>query len=272
MSDRRDSGPITTQTGRVDIDNLHISFELPGGDTLVAVKDVNILMEPGSFTALIGPSGCGKSTILNAIAGFVPFSGGSIKIDGELVVGINPEVGVVFQHYALFPWFSAIGNVEFALKRLGLPKDVRRERAIEALREVGLENRAKTFPGQLSGGMKQRVALARTFASEPKVLLMDEPFGALDAQTRIAMHELLLGVWDKHRTTVLFVTHDVDEALLLSDRAHIMSAGPGRIVDSIDVDTARPRRVDEVSEDFLTHRNRIMKLLRPRDPSGEQAG
>ena len=128
-----------------------------------------------------------------------------------------------------------------------------------------MENRATTFPGQLSGGMKQRVALARTFASEPKVLLMDEPFGALDAQTRIAMQELLLGIWDVHRTTVLFVTHDVDEALLLSDRAHIMSAGPGRIVDSIDVDSARPRIVDEVSEDFLIHRNRIMRLLRNRD-------
>lgn len=256
-------------SGRVDIENLAISFKLPGGETLEAVKDVNIVLEPGSFTALIGPSGCGKSTILNAIAGFVPFTGGNIRIDDEPVTGINPEVGVVFQQYALFPWFSAIGNVDFALKRLQLPKNERRERALEALREVGLEDRAATYPGQLSGGMKQRVALARTFASEPKVLLMDEPFGALDAQTRIAMHELLLGIWDMHKATVLFVTHDVDEALLLSDRAHIMSTGPGRIVESIDVTSARPRKVDEMTEEFLTNRNRIMRLLRHHDVADE---
>ena len=254
--------------GRVDIENLAIRFELPGGDILDAVKDVDMVLEPGSFTALIGPSGCGKSTILNAIAGFVPISAGKIKIDDEVVAGINPEVGVVFQQYALFPWFTAIGNIEFALKRLNLPKAERRGRAIEALREVGLEDRARTYPGQLSGGMKQRVALARTFASEPKVLLMDEPFGALDAQTRIAMHELLLRVWDMHRATVLFVTHDVDEALLLSDWAHIMSAGPGRIVETIDVDSPRPRKVDEVTETFMTNRNRIMRLLRPEDTTG----
>ncbi len=271
MSQPSDSATSGVRSGRVDMENLSISFALPRGDTLVAVKDVNVVLEPGSFTALIGPSGCGKSTILNAIAGFVPISGGTIKIDGEPVAGINPEVGVVFQQYALFPWFSAIGNVEFALKRLGLPKSERRERALEALREVGLEQRAKTFPGELSGGMKQRVALARTFASEPKVLLMDEPFGALDAQTRMAMHELLLRVWDVRRTTVLFVTHDVDEALLLSDRAHIMSTDPGRIIESIDVDSARPRKVDEVNEDFLTRRNRIMRLLRKHNKM-EEAG
>ncbi|NKB19320.1 MAG: ATP-binding cassette domain-containing protein [Alphaproteobacteria bacterium] len=259
MDNRTDSA---APSGRVDIENLAISFELPGGDTLEAVSDVDIVLEAGSFTALIGPSGCGKSTILNAVAGFVPISGGQIKIDNEPVSGINPEVGVVFQQYALFPWFTAIGNVEFALKRLQLPRAERRERALAALREVGLEDRASTYPGQLSGGMKQRVALARTFASEPKVLLMDEPFGALDAQTRIAMHELLLGVWDLHRTTVLFVTHDVDEALLLSDRAHIMSTGPGRIIESLEVTSSRPRKVDEMTEEFLTNRNKIMKLLR----------
>ena len=254
--------------GRVEMEGLTITFKLPSGEPLDAVKDVDLVLEPGSFTALIGPSGCGKSTILNAIAGFVEISGGTIRIDREMVTGINPEVGVVFQQYALFPWFTAIGNVEFALKRLQLPKAERRDRAIEALREVGLEDRARTFPGQLSGGMKQRVALARTFASEPKVLLMDEPFGALDAQTRVAMQELLLRVWDMHRATVLFVTHDVDEALLLSDWAHVMSAGPGRIVESINVDTPRPRKVDEVTEDFLNNRNRIMRLLRPDESGG----
>ncbi|MGI9379622.1 MAG: ABC transporter ATP-binding protein [Methyloligellaceae bacterium] len=252
----------SSEVGQVDIKNVSITFPLPGGKTMVAVKDANIDMAAGSFTALIGPSGCGKSTLLNAVAGFVPFSSGTIEIDGVPVTGINPEVGVVFQQYALFPWFTAIGNVQFALKRLGLEKKERRERAMEALREVGLEDRANTYPGQLSGGMKQRVALARTFASAPKVLLMDEPFGALDAQTRIIMHELLLGIWEAHRTTVLFVTHDVDEALILSDRVHIMSTSPGKIIDSIEIGSARPRRVDEMTEDFLTNRNRIMRLLR----------
>jgi len=255
-----------TATGRVQIEDVAITFNLPNGDTVVAVDAFDMVMEPSSFTALIGPSGCGKSTLLNAVAGFVPFSHGSIKIDQEPVTGINPDVGVVFQQYALFPWFTALGNVEFALKRLNLGKKEMRERAMEALREVGLDGRASTYPGQLSGGMKQRVALARTFASEPKVLLMDEPFGALDAQTRIAMHELLLRVWDAHRATVLFVTHDVDEALILSDRAHIMSNGPGKIIESIEIDSARPRRVDAMTEDFLKNRNHIIGLLRHPEP------
>lgn len=225
MSQPSDSATSGVRSGRVDMENLSISFALPRGDTLVAVEDVNVVLEPGSFTALIGPSGCGKSTILNAIAGFVPISGGTIKIDGEPVAGINPEVGVVFQQYALFPWFSAIGNVEFALKRLGLPKSERRERALEALREVGLEERAKTFPGELSGGMKQRVALARTFASEPKVLLMDEPFGALDPITRAHLQEEFVQLMAKVNKTVLMVTHDLAEAFELGDRVSVMHDG-----------------------------------------------
>ena len=262
MSGYSDTGSASTLNGRVEIENVSISFDINRRSKVTAVLGADLIMEPGSFTALIGPSGCGKSTLLNAVAGFVPYSEGQIMIDGDPVTGINPEVGVVFQQYALFPWFTAIGNVEFALKRLNLDKKERRDRAMAALKEVGLEDRAKSFPGQLSGGMKQRVALARTFVSAPKVLLMDEPFGALDAQTRIAMHELLLGIWDAHRTTVLFVTHDVDEALILSDYAHIMSSGPGRIIESIHVDSPRPRKVDEMTEDFLTNRNHIIRLLR----------
>ena len=267
MSDLSEQNSETSNIGQVVIEDLSITFKQPGRKTIIAVENANLVLEPGSFTALIGPSGCGKTTLLNAVAGFVPFNNGTIKIDKEPVIGINPEVGIVFQQYALFPWFTAIGNVEFALKRLGLEKTERRKKALEALCEVGLEDQAKTYPGQLSGGMKQRVALARTFASEPKVLLMDEPFGALDAQTRIVMHELLLGIWEVHRITVLFVTHDVDEALLLSDLVHIMSPRPGRIIESIEIHSPRPRKVDEVTEDFLTNRNRIMRLLRnPTDP------
>jgi NitT/TauT family transport system ATP-binding protein len=248
--------------GRVDIESATIRFPGSRGRDVLALDATSLTLEPGSFTALTGPSGCGKSTLLNAIAGFVDISSGRISVDGKPVTGPDPDVGVVFQQYALFPWFTALGNVEFALKRFEISRAERRERALAALAEVGLGERAAAYPAQLSGGMKQRVALARTFASAPKVLLMDEPFGALDAQTRISMHELLLGIWDAHRATVLFVTHDVDEALLLSDRLHVMSAGPGRIIDSIDVTTSRPRSVELIDEAFVKDRNRIMQLLR----------
>lgn len=253
------------EIGRISIDNASIEFKTPGVGTLQALAPTDLVIDAGSFVSLIGPSGCGKSTLLNAVAGFVECATGSIALDGEKVAGINPEVGVVFQQYALFPWFTALGNVEFSLKRFPLSKADRREKAMAALREVGLEGREHNYPGQLSGGMRQRVALARTFVSEPKVLLMDEPFGALDAQTRIVMHDILLRVWEAHRATVLFVTHDVDEALILSDRLHIMSAGPGRIIETIDVDTSRPRHVDDVSQDFLRNRNHIIRLLRKPD-------
>ncbi|MSQ51182.1 MAG: ABC transporter ATP-binding protein [Betaproteobacteria bacterium] len=256
--------------GRVEIDKLNIRFKARG-EEILALDTTNLTLEPGSFTALIGPSGCGKSTLLNAIAGFVDTSSGTIRVDGKQVAGPDPEIGVVFQQYALFPWFSAIGNVDFALKRLSLSRAERRERAMAALAEVGLAERALAYPAQLSGGMKQRVALARIFAATPKVLLMDEPFGALDAQTRISMHELLLGIWEAHRVTVLFITHDVDEALLLSDRLHVMSTGPGRIIESLDIHTPRPRSVELIDEEFVGNRNRIIQLLRhapaAREPS-----
>ncbi|WP_354539893.1 ABC transporter ATP-binding protein [Roseovarius sp. MBR-6] len=251
-----------TEVGRIDIENASVTFTGPGGERIEALAPTDLVIEPGSFISLIGPSGCGKSTLLNAVGGFVALSDGSIRLDGEPVTGINPDVGVVFQQYALFPWFTALGNVMFALKRFPMSKKERRERAIEALREVGLQGRENTYPGQLSGGMRQRVALARTFVTSPKVLLMDEPFGALDAQTRVVMHEILLRVWEAHKATVIFVTHDVDEALILSDKAHIMSAGPGRIIETLDIDDERPRRAHQVSESFLNNRNHVIGLLR----------
>ncbi|WP_246102714.1 ABC transporter ATP-binding protein [Methylobacterium terricola] len=244
------------------VDGVAIRYRGTGGHWVEALAPTDLVLEPGSFTALVGPSGCGKSTLLNAVAGFVPVQAGRIDVDGKSVAGPDPEVGVVFQQYALFPWLTAAQNIGFALKRFGLSAAERRSQALAGLAEVGLEGRGNMYPGQLSGGMKQRVALARTLASRPKVLLMDEPFGALDAQTRASMHELLLGVWEAHRTTVLFVTHDVDEALVLSDRVHVMSAGPGRIVETLDVASPRPRRVDDVDATYLANRNRIMRRLR----------
>jgi NitT/TauT family transport system ATP-binding protein len=249
-----------TVEGLVEVRDLAITF--PGKAGATALTGMNVTLTPGSFTAVIGPSGCGKSTLLNAIAGFVDPSAGSITLDGVPVKGPSPERGVVFQQYGLFPWFSAAGNIEFALKRFGYPNEQLRSEAVTALEEVGLAKMAGRYPGQLSGGMKQRVAIARTLAARPKVLLMDEPFGALDAQTRMNMHDLLLGIWEKHKTTVLFITHDVDEALILADTIHVMSPGPGVILDTINVTAARPRATLRDADEFVAQRLRILDLLR----------
>jgi len=250
-------------SGAVSVDQAEVRYRDRSGRDVQALAPISLELAPGSFTAVIGPSGCGKSTLLNAVAGFVALTDGAIRLDGAAISGPTPDIGVVFQQYALFPWFTALRNVEFALKRFGLSGPARREAAMAALDEVGLANRARSYPGQLSGGMRQRVALARTLAARPKVLLMDEPFGALDAQTRIAMHELLMRVWDSRRPTVLFITHDIDEALVLSDRVQVMSAAPGRFIDQIDITSARP--VETVDDTYVANRTRLMRLLRHTD-------
>jgi NitT/TauT family transport system ATP-binding protein len=252
--------------GRVEITGARVKFKMPGRGTFEALATTDLVLEPGSFTALVGPTGCGKSTLLNLIAGFLRPSEGVARLDDREITGPTPEVGIVFQQYALFPWFSAIGNVEFPLKRLGLSRAERRARATAALAEVGLAGRERQYPAHLSGGMKQRVALARTFVSAPSVLLMDEPFGALDAITRASMHRLLLDVWGRHKATVLFVTHDIDEALLLADRVHVMARNPGRIVETIDVADPRPRDIEIRSPAFVAARARILQLLLSADP------
>jgi NitT/TauT family transport system ATP-binding protein len=248
--------------GRVEISNLSIEYRLGSKRATSALSPTNLILPPGEFAALIGPSGCGKSTLLNAVAGFVTASTGGVALDGTEVTGPHPDVGVIFQQFALFPWFSALGNVEFPLRRFRLSRAERRERALAALADVGLAQHARKFPGQLSGGMKQRVAIARTLVSNPKVLLMDEPFGALDAQTRLSMHELLLRLWEARRQTVLFITHDVDEALLLADVVYVMSAAPGRIIEKMPVDIARPRSVQRIDASFIDKRARLIELLR----------
>jgi NitT/TauT family transport system ATP-binding protein len=209
----------------VRLDGIAVDY---AGKRVVATTDLEFA--EGSFTSLLGPTGCGKSTLLNTVAGFVTPSSGRVLVDGAPVTGPGPDRGMVFQHYALLPWFTAQGNVEFALKRFRLPRAERRERALEALDAVGLADGAAKYPAQLSGGMRQRVALARALAAEPRVLLMDEPFGALDAITRARMQRLLAQLWRRTGTTVVFVTHDVDEALVLSQRVIVMAAGPGRVI------------------------------------------
>ena len=249
------------EKGRVLIGAVSVVFGNTA-DKTVALATTDLKLNPGTFTALIGPSGCGKSTLLNAVAGFIEPTDGKIYVDSRQVHGPHPSVGVIFQSFALFPWFTALGNVEFALKRFGLDREERRKRAIAALEEVELVDHARKFPGQLSGGMKQRVAIARTLAADPDVLLMDEPFGALDAQTRLRMHELLTDIWMKRRKTVLFVTHDVDEALRLADVVYVMSVGPGRIIEKVPVELKRPRPIDRMGDDFLALRSRLIGMLR----------
>ncbi len=252
-------------TGTVCVRALSVRF--PGRNGALALDDIDVTLPAGSFTAIIGPSGCGKSTLLNVIAGFVSPSSGTVDLDGAPVDGPSPERGVVFQQYGLFPWFSAAGNIEFALKRFKLPRAERRTQARTALDEVGLAAMAARYPGMLSGGMKQRVAIARTLAARPSVLLMDEPFGALDAQTRLNMHEVLLRIWERHGTTVLFITHDVDEALALADTIHVMSPSPGRIIATFDVTAPRPRSILRDAEQLGRFRTEILGLLR----TGERA-
>lgn len=248
--------------GRVEINQLSVDYRLGRKRIAAALRPISLVLEPGTFTAIVGPSGCGKSTLLNAVAGFVAPSSGGVVIDGDDVTQPHPDVGVIFQQFALFPWFTALGNVEFPLRRFPISRTARRARALEALSEVGLAQHALKFPGQLSGGMKQRVAIARTLVSNPKVLLMDEPFGSLDAQTRLSMHELLLLLWEARRQTVLFVTHDVDEALLLADVIYVMSAAPGWMIERIDVDMARPRSVNLIDGSFIRKRAMLIGLLR----------
>ncbi|MFF0551763.1 ABC transporter ATP-binding protein [Streptomyces sp. NPDC090085] len=209
----------------VRLEGLSVGY---GGAPVLEPTDLEF--PAGSFTALLGPSGCGKSTVLGAVAGFVRPASGLVSVGATPVRAPGPDRGVVFQHYALFPWRTARGNVEFALKRLGLPRAERRRRALAALSEVGLAEGAEKYPAQLSGGMQQRVALARALAAEPEVLLMDEPFGALDALTRTRMQTLLRELWQRRGTTVLFVTHDIDEALALAERVVVLGGAPGRVL------------------------------------------
>ncbi|QNG20361.1 ABC transporter ATP-binding protein [Rhodococcus triatomae] len=222
--------------GRVRLDRLEVTYTSTKSRRRTrALAETSVELGAGSFTALLGPSGCGKSTLLNVIAGFVPPSAGSAELDGNPITGPGPDRTVVFQQYALLPWMTATANVEFALERWQLPRAERRDRARQALAAVHLSDAADKMPGEMSGGMQQRVAIARAMAAEPDVLLMDEPFGALDAITRARMQELALTLWSETGRTVVFVTHDVDEALFLSQRILLMDSAPGRIVADIDL-------------------------------------
>ena len=208
------------------------------GELTVALAATDVTFDAGSFTALLGPTGCGKTTLLNAVAGFVELTSGSVRIGDRRITKPGPDRAVVLQQYALMPWMTALANVEMALERFQLSRSERATRARNFLDSVGLGGATRKYPGEMSGGMQQRVALARSMAAEPSALLMDEPFGALDAITRIAMQRLLMQLWSQTTTTVLFVTHDVNEALDLAERILLMSPGPGRIVADLNLSTS----------------------------------
>src|ERR1700692_1942119 len=234
------------------------------GQTEVRALDgISLTINEGEFVALLGPSGCGKSTLLNLLAGFEKTTEGTLLFDGETVTRPGPDRGVVFQEAALFPWLNVWQNVVFGPQVQGVPRANYEAKARKLLKLVGLESFSEALPVQLSGGMRQRVGIARVLAMSPKALLMDEPFGALDAQTRLAMQQSLLDVWQSLGTTVLFVTHDIDEAILLSDRICVMSARPGRIMRTIPIALARPRSLASlVSPEFIAYKARIMSDIK----------
>jgi len=249
-------------TGRIEITDLGVTFG-SNGRTVEAVRRFTLMTTPGEFVALLGPSGCGKTTVLNAVAGFVEPTAGRVLVDGELVTRPGADRGVVFQQHSLFPWKTVLGNVEFGLKMRGVRKAERTSQAHAYLSLVGLTGFESAYPGELSGGMQQRVGIARVLVNRPRVMLMDEPFGALDAQTRLVMQELLLSVWCEVRTTILFVTHDIDEALFLADRVVVMTARPGQIRDLVAVKLARPRAATVIATpEFMELKARILTQVR----------
>ena len=227
---------------RIEIDKLRKVF-LAQGREVVAVDDASFRIDDGEFVALLGPSGCGKSTILNMVATLIAPSEGVIRVDGEVVAYGNPirHVGYVFQKDTLFPWRTVEDNIGYSLELAGVAVAERRKRVAEAIHQAGLDGFARFYPAALSGGMRQRVSLMRTLIANPEILLMDEPFGALDTHTKLDMHSVLLGLWERQRQTVLFVTHDLGEALTLADRIILMSARPGRVKADFKVDFPRPR-------------------------------
>lgn len=236
---------------RITLNRVGKGFAGPNSGTPATevLKDISFTLAAGELVCLLGPSGCGKSTILNLIAGFADADWGEVLLDDQPIHGPGPERGMVFQQPALFPWLSVRDNVTFGPRMAGLSERQYRPNADRYLRLVGLQDFADHFSWQLSGGMRQRAALARAWLPNPEILLMDEPFGALDAQTRLAMQELLITVWQNTGTTILFVTHDIDEALFLADRVFVMSARPGRIREELRVPFERPRSPEDLVAD-----------------------
>ncbi|MFV3329979.1 ABC transporter ATP-binding protein [Pseudomonas sp. NY15437] len=256
------TGQQPANPARLRVENVSLRYRTPDGGTFSALENVSFEVPDQQFAVIVGPSGCGKSSLLYLTAGLSEPTEGDIYVGGQLVDGPGADRGMVFQSYTLFPWLTVRQNVEFGLKRRGMPAAERREIVDHYLDEVGLRRFENNYPKQLSGGMMQRVAIARALANDPQILLMDEPFGALDSQTRMQMQQLLLRVWDHSKKTVVFVTHDIDEAILLGDRVYVMGARPGRIKRILDVPIERPRSLDMVMDrPFIEMKREILGLL-----------
>jgi NitT/TauT family transport system ATP-binding protein len=242
----------------LELSALSKRYDVEGGE-IVALTTITTSIDEGELVCLLGPSGCGKSTLLKIVAGLIPPTSGTITIAGRTVSGPGPDRAVVFQDYALFPWMTVADNVEFGLAARGMAPEQRHAVSSDLLRAVGLHDFAAKYPHHLSGGMKQRVSIARALAVDPVLLLMDEPFGALDAQTRFVMQQELLRIWRAYRKTVLFVTHSIDEALYLGDRVLVMTARPGAIKADLRVRQPRPRDIS--SAEFAALRRQTLELL-----------
>lgn len=230
----------------IAISGVSKTFQRRGGGSHLAIDSIDLRVAEGEFVSILGPSGCGKSTLLYIVGGFIPPSDGSVVVSGRTVTGPGPDRGPVFQEFALFPWKTVLGNVAYGLREAGMRKGQAESEAEALIARVGLKGYESFYPKELSGGMKQRVAIARTLAYNPSILLMDEPFGALDAHTRVRLQNELLELWERDRKTVLFVTHAVDEAVFLSDRVVVMTRQPGRTKAIVDIDLPRPRQRDEL--------------------------
>jgi len=249
----------------MNIANLGRCYESAQGK-VTALQAVDFEVRQREFISVIGPSGCGKSTLIRILAGLETPSSGAVHIDRQTVTGPGADRGMVFQGYTLFPWLTVKKNVMFGLKMKGIKKAKAEQQAMEWLDLVGLTEFAHHYPAQLSGGMKQRVAIARALANEPRILLMDEPFGALDAQTRASMQAHLLKIWERVDVTILFITHDLDEAIYLSDRVVVLGANPGRVLEVIDVPVARSRNPEQfLSGHFLATKKRLEQLINHRE-------
>lgn len=264
---------MATKQAKIAIKNVSRVYDL-GKEKFYALKDVSLQMGESEFVTVVGPSGCGKSTMMNLLAGLDRPTVGTAEVDGKIVDGPSPDRGVIFQQYALFPWLTVRQNVEFGLKsNKQVSKQQRHQIAQHFIDLVGLSQFADSLPKTLSGGMKQRCAIARAYAVNPSILLMDEPFGALDALTRVQLQSQLLDAWSQDKRTVMFITHDVDEAVFLANRVVIMAARPGRIYDIVPIDLPYPRDDEmRLSSEFAQIRNRIWQAVYHQDPNHTYSG
>ena len=246
------------QSTKLNIADITMKYRTRRGAEVIAVDDLSLAVADREFVSIVGPSGCGKSTLLRVVAGLVEPSSGEVLLNGRRIEGPGADRGMVFQSYTLFPWLTVLGNVEFGSRLKAMAAAERARVAREYIEMVGLASFEHHYPKELSGGMMQRVAIARALANDPDVLLMDEPFGALDAQTRIIMQELLVGLWQRTPKTIIFVTHDIDEAIFLSQRVYIMTARPGQIKQTLDVNLPHPRSLDVITSSAFTDMKRTV--------------